>query len=76
MLLLGIDIGTSSIKVAIVDATTSKTLVTVQYPETESPIKSLNVGWAEQDPTMWWEHVQAAILKAHATKKYDPSNIV
>jgi len=76
MLLLGIDIGTSSIKVAIVDATTSNTIVTVQYPETESPIKSLNVGWAEQDPTMWWEHVQAAILKAHATKKYDPSNIV
>lgn len=76
MLLLGIDIGTSSIKVAIVDATTSNTLVTVQYPETESPIKALQAGWAEQDPAMWWEHVQAAILKAHATKKYDPSNIV
>ena len=76
MLLLGIDIGTSSIKVAIVDASTSKTLVTVQYPETESPIKAIQAGWAEQDPTMWWEHVQAAILKAHATKKYDPSNIV
>ena len=76
MLLLGIDIGTSSIKVAIVDATTSNTLVTVQYPETESPIKALQAGWAEQDPATWWEHVQAAILKAHATKKYDPSNIV
>lgn len=76
MLLLGIDIGTSSIKVAIVDAATSKSLVTVQYPETESPIKSLQAGWAEQDPAMWWEHVQAAILKAHATKKYDPSKIV
>lgn len=76
MLLLGIDIGTSSIKVAIVDAATSNSLMTVQYPETESPIKSLQAGWAEQDPAMWWEHVQAAILKAHATKKYDPSKIV
>lgn len=75
MLLLGIDIGTSSIKVAIVDAKTSNTLVTVQYPEIESPIKALQAGWAEQDPEMWWEHVQAAILKAHATKKYDPSKI-
>lgn len=75
MLLLGIDIGTSSIKVAIVDATSGKTIVTVQYPETESPIKALQAGWAEQDPAMWWEHVQAAILKAHATKQYDPSNI-
>lgn len=76
MLLLGIDIGTSSIKVAIVDAVTNSSLVTVQYPETESPIKALQAGWAEQDPAMWWENVQAAILKAHATKKYDPSNIV
>ena len=75
MLLLGIDIGTSSIKVAVVDAATSNTLVTVQYPETETPITALKPNWAEQNPETWWEHTQAAILKAHATKKYDPSKI-
>ena len=72
MLLLGIDIGTSSIKVAIVDAASSKTLITVQYPDIETPINSIQPNWAEQDPEMWWEHVQQAILKAHASKKYNP----
>ncbi len=75
MLLLGIDIGTSSIKVAIVDAASSKTLVTVQYPDVETPINSIQPNWAEQDPEMWWEHVQQAILKAHASKKYNPLDI-
>ena len=75
MLLLGIDIGTSSIKVAIVDAASSKTLITVQYPDTETPIHSIQSDWAEQDPEMWWEHVQQAILKAHSSKKYNPLDI-
>lgn len=75
MLLLGIDIGTSSIKVAIVDANTGKTLVTVQYPDSETPINALQPGWAEQSPNSWWEHVQQAILKANASKKYNPQDI-
>lgn len=75
MLLLGIDIGTSSIKVAVVDAITSQTLVTVQYPDAETPIHSLKPDWAEQSPNTWWEHVQQAILKANATKKYNPQDI-
>ena len=61
MFLLGIDIGTSSIKVAIVEANTGKTLVTVQYPDSETPINALQLGWAEQNPNSWWEHVQQAI---------------
>ena len=75
MLLLGIDIGTSSIKVAIVDAATQQTITTAQYPETESPITSLQNGWAEQSPEMWWQHVQKAILKANATGSYNPKDI-
>jgi xylulokinase len=75
MLLLGIDVGTSSIKVSIVDAGTQQCLVSAQYPETESGITSLEPGWAEQSPEMWWLHVQEAILKAHATRKYDPKDI-
>ena len=75
MLLLGIDIGTSSIKVAIVDAATQQTITTAQYPETETAITSLQSGWAEQSPEMWWEHVQQAILKANATNSYNPKDI-
>ena len=75
MLLLGIDIGTSSIKVSIVDAQTQNCMATAQYPDTETGITSHQKGWAEQSPDMWWENVQQAILKAHATKKYNPSDI-
>ena len=75
MLLLGLDVGTSSIKVSVVDAATQQCLVSAQYPETESGITSLLPGWAEQSPEMWWLHVQEAILKANATKQYDPKNI-
>ncbi|HTN38323.1 MAG TPA: FGGY family carbohydrate kinase [Arachidicoccus sp.] len=76
MLLLGIDIGTSSIKVAVVDAGTQRCLATASYPETtEREIKSQKVGWAEQDPERWWSDVKAAIALAHATGHYDPTKI-
>ncbi len=75
MLLLGIDIGTSSIKVSVVDAHKKQTIVSASYPETETEIIAKEPGWAEQDPAMWWEHVQQAILKAHASKLYQPADI-
>ncbi len=75
MLLLGIDVGTSSIKVSVVDAATQVCIAAAQYPETESGITALKPGWAEQSPEMWWLHIQEAILKVHATKKYDPKDI-
>lgn len=75
MLLLGIDVGTSSIKVSVVDAETQQCIVSAQYPESETGITSLHPGWAEQSPEMWWLHVQEAILKVHSTKQYDPKDI-
>lgn len=75
MLLLGIDVGTSSIKVSVVDAQTQRALATVQYPDTEREIKSLKPGWAEQHPTQWWSDVKHALLKAHASQAYDPGDI-
>jgi xylulokinase len=75
MLLLGIDVGTSSIKVAVVDAATQKSVVTVQFPEQETAIDSPKPGWAEQDPETWWFHVQKAILKANSKGLYNPADI-
>ena len=75
MLLLGIDIGTSSIKVSVIMAQTQQCICTAQYPETESEIISLKPGWAEQSPDTWWEHVQLAILKLNAQQKYNPQDI-
>src|SRR5689334_8917151 len=72
MLLLGIDIGTSSIKVSVVDADTRRTIASASFPETESEIIAPQPGWAEQSPDQWWEHVKQAILKCNASGKYDP----
>ncbi len=75
MLLLGIDLGTSSIKVSVTDSQTQKCIASAQYPETESEIVALQPGWAEQSPEMWWEHVQQAVLLCNSRKLYDPSEV-
>ena len=75
MLLLGIDLGTSSVKVSVVDAATRQCLASVSYPDTEREIVARQPGWAEQDPRQWWLDVQKAIVLAHATQTYDPQEI-
>lgn len=75
MLLLGIDVGTSSIKVSIVDADSQQVVASASYPDLENPISTPKPGFAEQDPSMWWHCVQQAILKANATGSYQPKDI-
>ena len=75
MVLLGIDIGTSSIKVSVVDAETKAILASASFPETEADIIAPHPGWAEQSPDLWWEHTKQAILKCNATGRYQPKNI-
>lgn len=75
MLLLGIDLGTSSIKVSVVNAETQQCLALASYPETEADIISPFTGWAEQSPDQWWENVKQAILKCHSYNKYNPKDI-
>lgn len=75
MLLLGIDIGTSSVKVSIVDAQTQQCIASAQYPETEAPIISKQSGWAEQSPSLWWEYTEQAIAKANASGAYNSKDI-
>ena len=61
MYLLGLDIGSSSIKAAIVDSLTSLALTTASFPPTEMKIQALQPDWAEQDPDTWWEYASKAI---------------
>src|ERR1700749_3339840 len=75
MLLLGIDIGTSSIKVSVVEAATQTVVASAQYPDEETPIIAVTPGWAEQSPDMWWENVQHAINLCHQSGKYHPADI-
>ncbi len=75
MLLLGIDLGTSSVKTAVIDTANGSIIAWAQYPEVEMNIITPQPGWAEQSPEEWWQQVQQAILKVHAQKKYDPADI-
>ncbi len=75
MLLLGIDVGTSSIKVSVVDGATQQTIASAQYPETERDIISLKSSWAEQSPERWWEDVKAAIKKVNQSGRYNKNDI-
>ncbi|RQO65338.1 carbohydrate kinase [Pedobacter sp. KBW06] len=75
MLLLGIDVGTSSVKVAIVDSASQKAIITAQYPEEERAIQALQPGWAEQSPEIWWEDAQQAFSICKAKGLFNPLDI-
>lgn len=75
MILLGYDLGTSSVKACLMDAATGKVLATDFYPHQEAPIKSLQPGWAEQAPEDWWTRVVEATKSVMAMAKIDPKDI-
>lgn len=64
--LLGLDVGSSSVKASLVDADSGKCAATAFYPETEAPIMAVKAGWAEQDPQMWWDNAKLSIRKIMA----------
>jgi len=53
---LGIDVGSSSVKVALLDIAGGRCVCSSSFPKTEAPIKALRKGWAEQDPASWWNY--------------------
>lgn len=67
--LLGLDVGSSSVKASLVDIQTGALAATTFYPETEAPIKTLQAGWAEQSPDMWWQNAKLALKKIMSDAK-------
>ena len=62
--LLGLDIGSSSVKAALVNIDSGKSAATCQSPDQEMPMTAPQTGWAEQDPEMWWHHTGESLNKA------------
>lgn len=75
MYFLGYDIGSSSIKAAIIDGNTNAQIAVANYPEKEMNITSLKPGWAEQEPELWWENLILATKKAVEKAGIDPKEI-
>ena len=67
MYYLGIDLGSSSIKIALVEKNSGKSIGVIQEPEHEMSMISHKNGWAEQDPKDWWQHVCNGIHKIKKT---------
>ena len=65
--LLGIDLGSSSVKVSIVDTESGQCVASAHYPENEAPIKALQSGWAEQKPEDWWNYFKKALNSTLST---------
>lgn len=72
MYLLGFDIGSSSVKVSIIETKTGSLLSSAFFPKQEMKITAVKSGWAEQEPEMWWDYLKQAtqqILSESAINK-------
>lgn len=75
MYLLGYDIGSSSVKAALVDASTGTCVASDFFPKSEAPIKALCSGWAEQNPESWWNYLSEATASVLSASGVDSSDI-
>ena len=75
MYLLGYDIGSSSVKASLVDAQSGKCVASAFYPKTEAAIIAGKPGWAEQEPSSWWENLKLATAYIMAASAADPKDI-
>lgn len=75
MYLLGYDIGSSSVKACLVNAETGKTVASDFYPKTEAEIKAVKPGWAEQEPSQWWDSMKHATASVMAASGIKPAEI-
>jgi len=74
-LLLGYDVGSSSVKATLMEAQTGKVLATATSPEKELEIIAKKFGWAEQHPHVWWEHIIKTIQKIKSQVDFDASDL-
>ena len=75
MALLGSDSGRSSVKASIVNAENGKCAASAFYPKSEAPILAVKKGWAEQEPSSWWEYLKQATADILAASGVDPKDI-
>ena len=74
-LLLGYDIGSSSIKATLMNADTGHVVGSAISPKQEMAIMAQKSGWAEQHPDTWWSHIKQATQEIKQNAAFDPADI-
>ncbi|MBD3391817.1 MAG: carbohydrate kinase [Chitinivibrionales bacterium] len=74
--LLGFDSGTSSIKATLLDAATGQAVASATSPKKEMEIIARQPGWAEQDPSVWWENAKNAVREIREKAGVDLKDVV
>lgn len=72
---LGIDVGSSSVKLSVLDGAKGTAAAATQYPKYELEIASPQPSWAEQDPQTWWDCVKNGCAILFGEKGIDPKSI-
>lgn len=72
---LGYDLGSSSVKAALLDADSGKPLASAFSPASEMKIFSPRHGFAEQDPEYWWQELIQATKLLHQKYPFDKTEI-
>jgi len=75
MYLLGFDIGSSSVKVSLINGETGDCTASAFYPKNEMKITAMHPGWAEQHPELWWENLKLSLADVMQTAKIRASEI-
>jgi len=75
MLLLGMDVGSSSVKASLLDAKSGTCAGSAFFPKTEQKIVSPEPGFAEQDPQLWYDCAKDAIQTAMREAKANPEDV-
>nr|MCR5456379.1 carbohydrate kinase [Bacteroidales bacterium] len=75
MYLLGFDIGSSSVKVSLINTASGTCEASAFYPKQEMTIIAKMPGWAEQNPTQWWENAKLALGEVMSASLVSPSEI-
>ncbi len=74
--LLGYDVGSSSIKLTLLNVNAGHAVASTYSPKKELPIVSPRRGWAEQDPESWWDHLKQATLELKEKTRFRPAEIM
>ena len=75
MYLLGFDIGSSSVKVSLINGESGGCIASSFYPKQEMKITAHKAGWAEQEPESWWENLKLALADVLTESGVDPESI-